>query len=189
MSIRLGFFITISYLLSQLQKAYETEKKLARTDTLTGVVNYRFFLVLLEAERQRFERYRHPFSLIYLDVDHFKTVNDTLGHTVGNQLLCLITDTIQQGLRTTDIVARLGGDEFAILLLESHYQNTQQTVERIQKKLRESVQKEGFPVSFSMGIVTFTNLPNSLDQMIRLADTLMYKVKQEGKNGIIHEIY
>lgn len=104
------------HLLSELKKAYEREKILAHTDGLTKVYNRRYFLDILSLEAKRSIRYNHYLTLAYFDVDNFKPINDNLGHTQGDKLLCLIATTVKKNIRQTDIVARLGGDEFALLL-------------------------------------------------------------------------
>lgn len=187
--VRLGFFLTVTYLLSALQQAYESEKTLARIDVLTNVVNRRFLLELLEGEMQRFYRYSRPLTLAYLDVDNFKAVNDQFGHSTGDRLLRLIADTLKAQVRATDIVGRLGGDEFAILLPETHYEGAQIVLSRLQYSLNDLIEMESFPVSFSIGAITFLTLPGSVDVMLELVDHLMYEVKHSGKNGMKHELF
>jgi diguanylate cyclase (GGDEF)-like protein len=182
--VRFGFFTIITHLLNKLKNTYEEEKKLARLDMLTGTVNYRYFLEILEAERQRFQRYHHSFSLAYIDVDNFKQVNDRLGHQAGNDLLCLITQTIIKDLRGSDTLARLGGDEFAILFPETDLEDSQKVVHRIYANLMGKIKNTPYSVSFSIGVITFVDLPYSIDHIINQADQLMYEVKHSGKNNI-----
>lgn len=188
-SVRLCFFLTVIYLLWEVKCAYEREKKLARTDGLTGAVNQRFFLILLHEEVARCQRFCHPLTLAYFDLDNFKTVNDRFGHSQGNELLCLITETINHHIRAVDTLARLGGDEFAILLPETNYEAAKITLNRLHHTLLRAIAQTPYPVSLSMGAVTFQIFPDSLDQMLEMADQLMYKVKQRGKNGIEHHLY
>ncbi len=187
--VRLGFFWSINYLLSSLKLAYEKEKYFARNDELTGAVNRRFFLELLALELQRCERYDRAFTLAYIDVDNFKLVNDRFGHHTGDRLLKLTIDTIKITIRNTDFVARLGGDEFAILLVETTEQTAQHTLIRVKQELDRAITVESFPVSFSIGAVTFIAIPNSVDGAIERADRLMYEIKHSGKNGLQHELY
>jgi diguanylate cyclase (GGDEF)-like protein len=140
--VRLGFFVIISYLLSALKIAYEKEKYLARNDELTDTVNRRFFLELLKLELKRCDRYNHHFTLAYLDIDNFKQINDRFGHSTGDRLLRLTTETIKNSIRNTDIIARLGGDEFALLLPESDDRSAEQVLVKIKQKLDLAMQKK-----------------------------------------------
>ena len=139
-AVRLIVFLTIAYLISSLKIAYEKEKKLARTDGLTGIINQRFFLELLRLEYKRSIRYDHYLTLAYLDLDNFKEINDRFGHYVGDKLLRLIAQTIQKQIRETDTIARLGGDEFALLLPETHYETGKVTLQRIQQILKTTIE-------------------------------------------------
>ncbi len=187
--VRLIVFFTIAYLISSLKVAYEKEKTLSRIDPLTGIVNRRFFLELLRNESIRSMRYGHYLTLVYFDLDNFKEVNDRRGHDMGDKLLRFIAQTIGQQIRETDIVARLGGDEFALLLPETNYEAGQIILTRLQQRLRTSIEAYHSSVSLSIGAVTFQNFPDSTDKMLKVADRLMYRVKQSGKNNIEHQIF
>ena len=114
--IRLSFFVIISMLLSKIKSAMEKEKEYARTDGLTGAYNSRFFYELVAMEIMRLQRYDHPFTLVYFDLDNFKSVNDQFGHIAGDRVLRNVVSCIKTNLRKTDVIARVGGDEFALLL-------------------------------------------------------------------------
>lgn len=189
MMVRLGFFLIVTFTLHKLKIALVLEKALARTDSLTGIANGKAFDELANSEINRARRYRHPFTLAYIDLDNFKTVNDYFGHTTGDTLLQLVAKIIQDNLRAVDIVARLGGDEFAILLPETEHEPGQVVIRRIQKNLLDIMQKNGWSVTFSIGMVTFVSPLSTVDKMIKMADDLMYSVKNSGKNGIKHEVF
>ncbi|UBF25382.1 GGDEF domain-containing protein [Kovacikia minuta CCNUW1] len=184
--INFGFFSITAYLLSNLKFAYERQKYLARTDALTGAVNHRHFLELLQTEIDRSRRYGYSLTLAYVDVDNFKTVNDRLGHSAGDRLLYLISQTAYEQIRSIDILARLGGDEFALLLPQTNYEQGETVLLRLHEKWMEAVQKSTFPVSFSVGAATFNRLPESADTVLEQVDCLMYSVKNGGKNGLKH---
>lgn len=184
--VRLGFFLIISYLLSAQKLAYEREKQFARTDGLTGVLNRRFFLEILEIEIHRSARFKHPFTLAIFDVDNFKQVNDRQGHASGDRLLELIAKTVECEIRTSDAIARLGGDEFVLLLPETDANPAQATLQRIRQQLLEMVRHHDWPVSFSIGAVTFSAPPDSVSDAIAACDRLLYQVKNHGKNAIRH---
>lgn len=187
-AVCLGFFLLINYLLAALKSGYEREQRLARTDGLTGLTNRRYFNELLEAECLRSRRYRYPLTVAYIDVDNFKAVNDRFGHATGDLLLSLIAKSMVQQLRALDVVARLGGDEFALILPQTHAQDAQTVLPRVQQQLMQIVQHHGWPISFSIGVVTYVKLPPTVKEVIDRADGLMYDVKLHGKNRIKYEV-
>jgi diguanylate cyclase (GGDEF)-like protein len=173
-----------------LRTSLEHEKELARTDPLTGAVNSRQFQELIRIETERLHRYRHPFTLVYMDLDNFKYMNDRFGHAAGDRLLREIVNYSQENLRSTDAVARLGGDEFAYLLPETDQVAAQMVVRKIQSGLLKEMQKNKWPVTLSIGVLTCTESMDVVDQIISTADRLMYAVKRGGKNSVnyfVHE--
>lgn len=184
MLVRLFFFLIIVFVTSRLKSALEREKKISRADPLTGVSNARHFYEFAEEEIQRARRYDHFLTVVYIDLDNFKRINDHLGHLTGDRLLLVIADTIRQRIRSIDRVARLGGDEFAVLLPEISHEDALRAVERMRTLLLKAMQKEDWAVTFSMGVVTFKPPPSGVDELIREADDLMYVAKREGKNRI-----
>jgi diguanylate cyclase (GGDEF)-like protein/PAS domain S-box-containing protein len=173
----------------KLQAALESEKSISRIDFLTGIPNRRTFFQTLNAEVKRVRRYPRPLTVAYIDVDNFKQVNDGLGHAVGDELLRTIGKSLEETLRETDTAARLGGDEFAILLPETDGENASVVMNKVQEHLTEAVQKREWPVTFSVGVVTFTTGMKSAEEMIKVADELMYKVKRKGKSAMVSEIF
>lgn len=165
------------------------EAELARTDNLTGAVNSRFFYDLLEIEIDRFRRYKTVFSLVYIDLDNFKTINDQHGHTTGDQVLQTVVSYIKNHLRKSDIVARLGGDEFALLLPETNLEVVQTICSKIREGLLEIMQKNKWPITFSIGVLTCENVPQTPNVLIGMVDELMYSVKRHNKNGIEYSVY
>ncbi len=189
LTVEVCTFLVLTYLLAVLKQSLDNEKLMARTDYLTGAVNRRHFMELAEMEMNRVQRYGHPFSVVYVDVDNFKTVNDTLGHHGGDRLLRSMAETIRKDTRTTDVVARLGGDEFVILFPETGFETAQSAVVKIKNRLIDVMKAHAWPVTFSFGLVTFLEQPSSVDQIITIADGLMYDVKKKGKNGLCFQIY
>ena len=188
MSVRLVTFLVITFILSALKSTLEEEKELARTDSLTGIANRRYFIELANTEINRARRYKHPFTVVHIDLDNFKTVNDCFGHSTGDTLLRLVANTIQNNIRVTDIVARLGGDEFAILLPETGRGSAQVITEKVQKINLDVMQRNEWPVSLSIGAVTFMTPPSTVDEMLKISDGLMYAAKNNGKNIIKYEV-
>jgi diguanylate cyclase (GGDEF)-like protein len=177
-------FVIFALLLSALRRAMDHERDLAHIDFLTGAVNSRFFFDLVNMEIYRSQRYNHPFTIVYLDLDNFKTVNDKFGHITGDQVLRAVANQARTHLRKTDVVARLGGDEFALLLPETNQESAQVVISKIQGGLLVEMQQSNWPVTFSIGVLTCTDAPPSPDELIRLADELMYSVKHGSKNAI-----
>jgi diguanylate cyclase (GGDEF)-like protein len=189
MIVRLGTFLIMTLILSALKKALEHEKELARTDPLTGVANGRYFITLADMEINRARRYKHSFTVVYIDLDNFKTVNDHFGHSTGDALLRSVAHTIRNNIRATDIVGRLGGDEFAILLPETGPEPAEVITHKVQKVNLDVMQKNEWPVTFSIGVVTFLGPPSTVDEMLKISDVVMYAAKKNGKNAIKYEIF
>jgi diguanylate cyclase (GGDEF)-like protein len=187
--IRLSFFVLIALLLSALKSAMEREKELARTDYLTGAVNSRLFYELVQMEIDRLQRYEHPFTLVYFDLDNFKTVNDQFGHATGDQLLCTVVNYAENHLRKIDVIARLGGDEFALLLPETDQKSARVAITKLQGGLLEVMQQNKWLITISFGVLTCKAAPPKTDDLIKMADELMYSVKRDTKNAIKYSIY
>jgi len=181
MSTRLGMFLVISAALSRLRAANANERILARIDPLTGVYNTRYFAELFTNEINRAARFSEAFSFAYLDVDNFKTVNDSFGHDQGDQLLRTLTKVIKDNIRNIDIIARFGGDEFGILFPKTDSSQSCVVMNKIYSVFRQSISAK-WKVTLSAGVVTYVTPPISLDEMVRAADALMYKAKKEGKD-------
>jgi diguanylate cyclase (GGDEF)-like protein len=182
---RLGFFVTTSLLISHLNEVLARETDSATTDGLTGVANYRRFHAALNVELKRSQRYQRSFTLAYIDLDNFKTVNDQLGHSAGDFLLRTVALGIQSRIRSTDMVGRLGGDEFAILFPETSFEISHALLQNLRTNLLEAMHRNRCSVTFSIGAVTFDQSPASADDAIRVSDSVMYRAKNEGKNRVI----
>ncbi len=181
---RLAVFALIAALSAGLRRRLTEEAVRAGTDPLTGLANSRSFYRMAEAEIDRARRYGHPFSLAYFDLDNFKQVNDSGGHTAGDDLLRQIASVMRGCVRQTDLAARMGGDEFAILFVETGEEDAAAALEKIRSALREALRETPWPVTCSAGLVTFLTPPAGVRQMVRLADDLMYRVKAEGRDGV-----
>ena len=187
-SFRLFVFIFVTFIIHKLRTALENQKELAATDPLTSVANRRAFYDLGNLELNKARRYQTPISFLYLDIDNFKKVNDNFGHPIGDKLLRSVANTIEMNIRAIDLIVRFGGDEFGILLAETAAESATQVVDKLKKKLLELVRDNGWPVTFSIGVATFTSLPNSIDEMIDAADAQLYLAKQNGKNRTRYKV-
>jgi len=170
------------------RKAMEDElRRLATSDPLTGLANRRAFFA--EADRSRLQcvRYNHPYTAMMLDIDHFKSINDTFGHDVGDQVLKLVSGEMNQQIRTVDILGRLGGEEFAIALPETDLDAACIVAERIRLAVQSfSLETDQGRVAFtiSAGLAKLTNAKETNEQLIKQADELLYRAKQNGRNRV-----
>ena len=174
---RLGVFVVVVVVLSQLRSAHQTERRLARTDPLTGVANFRWFEEEAQREMYSSRRYGGPLSLIYLDLDDFKKVNDERGHAAGDEVLRSVAAALRASLRPTDLVARIGGDEFVVLLPHTDRDGAQRAIERAREQLST------VEVSFSVGIIQLDHAVGSIDDLVGKADELMYEAKHARKQA------
>lgn len=188
LSVQLSVFLALAFLLHALKGRLEAEQLLARTDPLTLLSNRRAFVESAAVELERSRRTGQPITVAYVDVDHFKTVNDLLGHGQGDALLSAVAATLRGGTRAVDCVARLGGDEFGLLLVDTGEDTAAALLERIHASLLAVVRESGWNVTFSVGAVTFATPPLSVDEMIGRADQLMYERKRCGRNGVRHVV-
>ncbi len=186
--IRFGYFILISYLFSFVQSTLERERTLSRTDALTGAMNGYALREFGERELERLRRYPHPLSVAYLDLDNFKYVNDRFGHAAGDDLLIAVVSTLGQVMRKTDLVARLGGDEFAVVMVETSPEAARRAFVKAQAALLSAMKERRWPVTFSIGVVTFVEPPASLEAMLAEADAAMYWAKHRGKNRVAYRV-
>lgn len=180
----LALSVIVGEVLTRMHQALDTEHALARTDALTGVANSRSFHELATLELERSRRYGRVFTIASLDLDHFKSVNDTLGHDTGDRLLRDIGDAVRARVRRTDIVARLGGDEFMLLLPETDGTAAAVALEHVRAALDSLTGSYGPEVKASIGAVTFTEPPETVSEMVRLADIAMYRAKAGGRDRV-----
>ncbi len=187
--IRLGYFIVIVATLAALKRAHDRERRHARRDFLTGLANSQGFTEEARLEIVRARRYRHATSIAYVDCDNFKDVNDCLGHGGGDEVLKTVATTLRSTLRRSDVVARLGGDEFGILLPTIPAEKAREAIEHVRAELLDRMQKNGWSVTFTIGLVTFLEPPDTLEHALKLSDEQMYAGKADGKNTIRQQVF
>lgn len=185
--VKTGFFLLFLYFLNLIKLQEDRLQRLAGLDALTGLANRRSFYETAYMEIHKSRRFASIFTIVYIDVDDFKKINDTYGHNAGDAVLRVIANTMRQNTRIVDLVTRMGGDEFVILFPETNAEDAKPAVEKIRKMLDQSMQDHHWPVTFSIGVVTFNQPPLSLDVMLEMVDHAMYSVKKAAKNNILYE--
>jgi diguanylate cyclase (GGDEF)-like protein len=163
-------------------------QQISRVDGLTGLYNRRFWEEQFDLEYKRGKRSDNPSSLIMLDIDHFKQVNDTYGHPAGDEVIRSLADVIKKATRETDLNARYGGEEFVILLTETPEKNVHFVAERIRKLVEESiVEYEGLTIKYtvSLGMAGFRADYKDSTAWLDYADKALYKAKESGRNKVV----
>jgi diguanylate cyclase (GGDEF)-like protein len=186
---KLFAYLVIALLAAAVRTLYEKAKTAARIDYLTGITNGLGFYEKTSVEMARHRRNRVPFAVAYIDCDNFKDVNDRLGHSEGDRVLKTVGHTLRSKLREIDIVARLGGDEFALVLPQTSEFSAVHVISKLRPELDRVMAKHHWPVTFSIGIGIFPNVPESVDRVIAFSDKLMYGVKALGGNKVLHRVY
>lgn len=169
----------------------QTEKKLqllATTDALTGLFNRRQFMDSASTELRKAMRYHLPLSLILLDIDHFKSVNDNFGHDVGDMILVLLANQLKQHARNTDEVFRLGGEEFGMLLPSTNAEGAYIAAERLRKAIEGEKYMNGLTeirFTISLGIAHMSEKITDVDTLFKQADNALYAAKSRGRNQVV----
>jgi two-component system, cell cycle response regulator len=167
---------------------YEHMERMATTDGLTGLTNHRTFQEMFDGHIARAERYSRKLSVILTDIDHFKSINDTYGHPVGDKVLKRVAAILQQQARRTDVVARYGGEEFAVLMEETDRSGARIIAERIRKAIEAETfhaDSGSFKATVSLGIATFPEDAGVKAKLTEAADQALYAAKREGRNRTI----
>jgi diguanylate cyclase (GGDEF)-like protein len=175
-------------LLGEVRRTEERLRVLAEEDPLTGVMNRRRFLEILENEWSRARRYERPLTLLLLDADHFKALNDEHGHLAGDAGLRHIARTCRQSMRSMDVLCRFGGEEFLILLPETPASSGLQVAERIRRALADRpFLHQGFPVPLTVSIGVSANIQQCPDShtLLLAADQALYRAKNDGRNRVV----
>jgi diguanylate cyclase (GGDEF)-like protein len=176
-------------LAAELQNANRKLHELAFRDGLTGLFNHRYFQEELDRELERSRRYEREFSLIMFDIDHFKKINDTYGHPVGDRVLSAISKTAEKAVRTSDVVARYGGEEFAVILPETDFLSAKTVADRIRGDIElMSIDADGLNIKLtvSVGYTCYRNSSKIQGKgaIVGMADKALYAAKQNGRNTV-----
>lgn len=186
-AMRLAIFIFGAWLIAEMRRILLRESRMAREDGLTRLPNRREFHERGQQALAQAQRQGAPFTAVFIDLDRFKEVNDTLGHDIGDALLITVARVIREQIRASDIPGRLGGDEFALLLPNMNAQAASVYVENLRKLLLAAMKEKAWPATFSIGVASHKVAPHDFDMLIKQADALMYEVKRGGRNRIMQE--
>lgn len=188
---RFSPFLLVAYVTSLLAEDILAAKRkitlLSQTDELTGLLNMRAFNLMLEKNRTSAVRYRDPFSILMLDIDGLKDINDHYGHATGSQMISSVARALKNSVRASDVVARFGGDEFVLLLPHTTAEQAVQYAERIRTAVsRVAIDIDGIPLatSASIGIAGFPGNVSDPALVLERADAALYRSKQDGRNRI-----
>lgn len=165
------------------ERRMATVAEVALRDGLTGLLDHETFINRLRSEMLRSRRYGSPVSLIMLDMDYFKKINDTLGHQEGDKVLAVVGGIIKHTVRDVDIPARYGGEEFAVIAPQTSIRQGMELAERLRTEVQNSFQRMGFTISG--GVAAFPEHSKKTNGIIRAADAALYLAKQQGRNRIV----
>ncbi|WP_016952888.1 diguanylate cyclase [Anabaena sp. PCC 7108] len=163
-------------------------EKLANTDPLTEIWNRRYLLMIAEQEIKRSQRYYLPFSVLLIDIDYFKRINDTFGHSIGDEVIIFMTKTVFSCLRQVDSFGRFGGEEFVVLLPETDIHGAIIVAERIRENINNQyifVGEKKVSITVSIGIASYNSTDKTIDTIIQRADKALYQAKNQGRNRVI----
>lgn len=173
--------------ITERRKAMEDMCRLARTDALTGLWNRGYFMELARRELARSRRMERPLSLLMVDADHFKNVNDTYGHDAGDTALCMLAEILETTFREVDVVARFGGEEFVVLLPDTPRREACRAAQRLLETVRAKTIRCGdnvFSMTVSLGVTTGEGGAESMDSLLKLADIALYAAKKNGRDRL-----
>lgn len=177
-------------LINELQQQVEMLKDQAQTDALTGLYNYRFFSDALTREMERSQRSFQPVSMIMIDIDFFKKLNDQWGHEIGNQALIHLATIIRQTIRKLDIPCRYGGEEFVVILPNTDLRHSIAVAKRIRETIEQSVLKlenDSISMTASLGVDEYRpHHSDSADSFVERVDAWLYQAKHSGRNNVMH---
>lgn len=183
--VQFAMFAFIGWLMAENKAALEHERQLARTDALTHVFNSRGFRERARTEVSRSRRQTKEITVACMDLDHFKAVNDSMGHAKGDAVLSEVGRILLSRVRATDVVGRIGGDEFVLLLPDTGVAGASTLLNDIRAHVQAAAVAMAVPVTASIGAVVFVQAPGDLEESIRAADEQLYLAKRSGRNQVL----
>jgi diguanylate cyclase (GGDEF)-like protein len=177
----ISYIVLLGATLLDNARLFRQVRTLAISDSLTGLANYRHLVDVLQSELERSGRTNRAFSVLLMDLDGLKKINDRHGHLIGSRALCRVATILRLNSRSIDTAARYGGDEFALVLPETNLAAAQQVVDRVRNCLEED--EEVPRLSVSIGIATFPKSGATVQQLLEHADRALYAMKEQSKRG------
>lgn len=182
----LAFVVALAawlYAVALVKDRLAEEQVASGTDALTGLLNRRGLFRAFDAEAERARRYGHPLAVILFDLDHFKQINDRLGHAVGDRVLRTVGEEVRRCLRPADVLGRWGGEEFVVVLPETALSGAVEVAERL-RYLVSGLRSDAGPLTASFGVAQYASADN-LGELIRRADRALYEAKRAGRNRVV----
>jgi diguanylate cyclase (GGDEF)-like protein len=186
---RLDLHVRLRRLQAELREKNATLARLSTTDPVTGLRNRRYVSEFLSVEVLRAVRYHTPLAVLLLDLDHFKRVNDTHGHRVGDAVLQVVADTLRASLRATDLAGRYGGEEFLVVLPQTDLAGGAVLAERVRVAIEETAidvaADTALSVTVSVGVAALEGAAQTVEQLVERADAALYAAKDAGRNRVV----
>jgi diguanylate cyclase (GGDEF)-like protein len=181
----ISYIVLLGATLLDNARLFRQVRTLAISDSLTGLANYRYLIDILQGELERSGRTNRAFSLLLMDLDGLKKINDRHGHVIGSRALCRVATILRLNSRSIDTAARYGGDEFALVLPETNTLAAEQVVERVRNCLLADGELP--QLSLSIGIATFPKCGVTVQQLLEYADRALYAMKEQSKRGRVEK--
>ena len=182
------FYYLVGWIGRRIEQNEQRLEQLASVDQLTGLYNRRMYHSILAAEIARAQRYDHPLSILMLDIDHFKHVNDNYGHVTGDRILERLGRLLTDSVRGENIVCRYGGEEFTIIVPELGAEAASEMAERLREIVEQtnfdSAEDRKFKITISIGVAAFPDSGYTVEQLTRAADIALYAAKESGRNRV-----
>jgi diguanylate cyclase (GGDEF)-like protein len=176
-----SYIVLLGATLLDNARLFRQVRTLAISDSLTGLANYRHLIDILQSELERSGRTNRPFSVLLMDLDGLKKINDRHGHVIGSRALCRVATILRLNSRSIDTAARYGGDEFALILPETNVAAAHQVVDRVRNCLEAD--EEVPQLTISIGVATFPKCGSTVQQLLEFADRALYAMKEQTKRG------
>jgi len=179
-----GYLRNVGFIMMVSQRLYQDLREAALCDFLTQIYNRRATQQFLDQQFNQFQRYKTACSLILLDIDHFKRVNDTYGHETGDKILQMVAYTLKSQLRKTDVLGRWGGEEFLCILPNTSLEEAKLVAEKLRREIAET-EAAGITCTISLGVKMLDHNDHTIDEAVKRADDALYKAKDSGRNCVV----